>query len=91
MIVLGHLLSWLEKQCIGHIKLFPFELAHAAVISARDCCSKICKARSYFCKWKIDRLYFFPDEKCFCSLSEIIFDNFCDSLTSLHSFVLMVL
>ena len=56
----------------------PFELTHATFISARNRCSaKIRRARSSFCKRKIDKLNS-STEKCFWSLSKKTFINFCN-------------
>ena len=56
------------------------ELTHATFISARNRRSaKLRRARSSFCKRKIDELNSSPTEKCFWSLSKKIFNNFCNS------------
>ena len=48
----------------------PSELTHATFISAWNHCSaKIRRARSSFCKRKIDKLNSSPIEKCFCASS----------------------
>ena len=57
----------------------PSELTHATLISARNRCStKLRRAHSSFRKRKIDKLNYSPTEKCFWSLSQKIFNNFCN-------------
>ena len=81
---------WFDRACSSAIsdregahrsyQASPSELTHATFISARNRCSaKLRRARSSFCKRKIDKLYSSPTEKCFWSLSKKIFNNFCNS------------
>ena len=77
---------WFDRACSSAIsnrsyQASPSKLTHATFISARNRCSaKLRKARSSFCKRKIDKLNSSPTEKCFWSLSKKkIFNNFCNS------------
>ena len=81
---------WFDRACSSAIsyregthrsyQAFPSELTHATFISARNCCyAKVHKARSSFCKRKIDKLISSPSEKCLWYLSKKIFNNFCNS------------
>ena len=80
---------WFDRACSSAIsdregahrsyQASPSELTHATFISARNRCSaKLRRARSSFCKRKIDKLNSSPTEKCFWSLSKKIFNNFCN-------------
>ena len=73
--------TWFDRACSPSIsdregvhrsyQASPSELTHSTFISARNCCSaKLRRARSSFCKRKIDKLNSSPTEKCFWSLSK---------------------
>ena len=72
---------WFDRACSSAIsdregahrsyQASPSELTHATFISATNRCSaKLRRARSSFCKRKIDKLNSSPTEKCFWSLSK---------------------
>ena len=79
---------WFDRACSSAISYregvhrsyqAASELTHAPFISARNrCFAKFCRARSSFCKRKINKLNS-STEKCFWSLSKKIFNNFYNS------------